>query len=91
MPWVPPSGGSPPGTWYATYCLAGIGIITIGFIYYSTWMWILPRLGSYEIVQETVVLGGGAITNAFKKLPKKIEMMDALSRDNEALEPLLSG
>ncbi|KAG8844045.1 hypothetical protein FRB96_003309 [Tulasnella sp. 330] len=91
IPWIPPSKGSPPGTWYAAYCLVGIGIITIGLIYYSSWMWVLPKLGKYEIVQEKVVLEGGAITNTFKKVPRKIEAMNAPSRDDEALEPLLSG
>lgn len=76
--------------WYATYCLAGLSIISIGLIYYSSWMWVLPKLGGYNIVQETVPLEGGAFTNTFKKVPKK-EEGNARSRDDEALEPLMDG
>jgi len=92
MPWIPPKNGSTgsSGGWYATYCLAGVGIISVGVIYYFSWMWFLPRLGGYDIVQETVTLEGGAITNVFIKRARKREAT-ITSRDDEDLAPLLNG
>ncbi|KAG8979679.1 hypothetical protein FRB94_011590 [Tulasnella sp. JGI-2019a] len=74
MPWVPPKATSYPGgskLWYATYCAVGLGIVLLSGVYYFTWMFVLPRWGGYEIVQETIVLDGGASTNCFKKVPKR--------------------
>ncbi|KAG8990639.1 hypothetical protein FRB94_013232 [Tulasnella sp. JGI-2019a] len=91
MPWIPPAGGPQtgnPGTWYATYCLVGIGIISLGIVYYLSWMVVLPRLGGYTIVEETVTMEGGALTNKFKK--SKREAI-TFSPDNEHRLPLMDG
>ncbi|KAG8874529.1 hypothetical protein FRB98_008359 [Tulasnella sp. 332] len=87
MPWIPPRGGSHSDDgrmWYAMYCVVGLVLIVFSMLYYWVWMILLPRLGGYEMVQETVTLEGGALTNRFEKVP--IER----SRDEEDTTPLLN-
>jgi hypothetical protein len=47
MPWVPPKGGIYAGDvsfFYATYCLAGLGILAACFGYWWVWFQLLPRV-----------------------------------------------
>ncbi|KAL1642071.1 hypothetical protein SLS58_005659 [Diplodia intermedia] len=73
MPWYPPEGGATGGDvsfWYATYCVVGIGIILICGVYYWVWIYLLPRLGGYEMRQRVVQLPDGAITHELVKVEK---------------------
>lgn len=69
--------------WYGTYCVVGVVLVLSSMLYYWIWMILLPRLGGYEMVQETVTLEGGALTNRFQRVP--IER----SGDEEDTAPLL--
>ncbi|KAJ9145000.1 Amino acid transporter [Pleurostoma richardsiae] len=56
-PFVPPTDGqnvyeSLP---YWIHCVVGFGIIFAGGVYWLVWAVILPRIGGYELVRETVV------------------------------------
>lgn len=56
-PFVPPGEGqniyeSLP---YWIHCVVGIGIIAAGGVYWLFWAIILPKLGGYELVRETVI------------------------------------
>ena len=56
-PFVPPEDGqniykSLP---YWIHCVVGFGIIFAGGVYWLVWAVILPKVGKYELVQETVV------------------------------------
>lgn len=75
--------------WYATYCVVGLGIVLLSVVYYFAWMVVLPRWGGYEILQETVTLDGGALTNRFRKVPQH-EVAHDRRRVNEDTAPLLS-
>jgi hypothetical protein len=68
-PFVPPSDGqnvyeSLP---YYLHCVVGIGIILAGAVYWLFWAVILPKLGGYELVRETVVQDDGWSRNVFSK------------------------
>ncbi|KAF9003971.1 amino acid transporter [Cyathus striatus] len=61
IPWVPPEPGhGDVSFWYATYCVAGLGLILCCGIYYWLWIIALPKLGGYEIVEEVEELPDGA-------------------------------
>lgn len=56
-PFVPPTDGqniykSLP---YWIHCVVGFGIIFAGGVYWLVWAVILPKVGKYELVRETVV------------------------------------
>lgn len=56
-PFVPPEEGqniykSLP---YWIHCVVGFGIIFAGGVYWLVWSKILPKIGGYELVQETIV------------------------------------
>ncbi|KAG8979683.1 hypothetical protein FRB94_011586 [Tulasnella sp. JGI-2019a] len=90
MPWIPPQDGSHHGNggmWYAMYCVVGVVLVLFSILYYIIWMILLPRLGGYEMVQETVTLAGGALTNRFRKVSKRD--MDRSEGDEEDTAPLL--
>ncbi|KAG8979681.1 hypothetical protein FRB94_011588 [Tulasnella sp. JGI-2019a] len=95
MPWVPPEGGAHSGDgsmWYAMYCVIGIILLLFSVTYYlGVWV-VLPHLGDYTLVLETVELKGGAVTNRFTRVPKtqipKGHILEG-SGDVEDLEPLL--
>ncbi|KAG5979795.1 hypothetical protein E4U55_004753 [Claviceps digitariae] len=40
---------------YYIHCVVGFGVLAAGALYWLVWAVILPRLGRYELVQETVV------------------------------------
>ncbi|KAI3394492.1 hypothetical protein diail_2626 [Diaporthe ilicicola] len=74
MPWFPPEGGPYAGDvsfWYATYCVVGIGVLIVCGLYYVAWMFILPRLGKYEIRPEILedVDSRGAATHRLVRVP----------------------
>lgn len=56
-PFIPPSDGQSvyESLPYYLHCVVGLGIIGAGGVYYLIWAQILPRLGRYELVRETVV------------------------------------
>ncbi|KAF8149907.1 amino acid transporter [Crassisporium funariophilum] len=61
LPWVPPEPGhADVSFWYATYCVAGIGLLLCCGVYYWLWIILLPKLGGYEIVEEVEESADGA-------------------------------
>lgn len=72
-PWIPPKGGPYAGEvsfWYATYCVAGIGVIVLCGIYYVFWVYLLPRWGGYKLRPEILdVDDTGATTHRLIKVP----------------------
>ncbi|KAG5913711.1 hypothetical protein E4U42_000918 [Claviceps africana] len=56
-PFVPPSDGH--GVYeslpYYIHCVVGFAVLGAGALYWLVWAVVLPRLGRYELVQETVV------------------------------------
>ncbi|QRV75849.1 amino acid permease [Ceratobasidium sp. AG-Ba] len=86
MPWIPPKGGSNGGDvdfFYATYCIVGIGILLLCGLYYWTWFKVLPKWFGYDIIEETVLLPGGAKTSVLRKRYK--------GEEGTQEEPLLHG
>ncbi|KAF6757233.1 amino acid transporter [Ephemerocybe angulata] len=77
LPWVPPEPGhADVSFWYATYCVAGLGLIAACGVYYVIWVVVLPKLGGYDIVEEVKGLEGGAKTTRLVrryKLPREEE------------------
>ncbi|KAG9097730.1 hypothetical protein FS749_005663 [Ceratobasidium sp. UAMH 11750] len=74
MPWIPPEGGSHGGDvdfFYATYCIVGIAILLLCGLYYWVWFKVLPRWFGYEIIEETVLLPGGAKTSVLRRRHKR--------------------
>lgn len=56
-PFVPPTEGQ---NIYETmpywiHCVVGFGIIAAGGVYWVVWALILPKIGGYEIVRQTIV------------------------------------
>jgi len=56
-PFVPPEEGqniydSLP---YWIHCVVGFGIIFAGGLYWAVWAVLLPKIGGYELVQETII------------------------------------
>ncbi|GKT66442.1 high-affinity methionine permease [Colletotrichum tofieldiae] len=72
MPWYPPDGGVFAGDvsfWYATYVVAGIGILVGCGIYYWLWIYAVPKLKGYEIRQQVLELADGAQSHKLVKVP----------------------
>lgn len=72
MPWYPPDGGAFAGDvsfWYATYVVAGIGIIAGCGVYYALWIYVLPKLRKYSVRQIVIVLENGEQTHKIVKVP----------------------
>ncbi|TDZ15988.1 High-affinity methionine permease [Colletotrichum orbiculare MAFF 240422] len=73
MPWWPPKGGPYSGSvsfWYATYCVVGIAIMIVCFLYYAAWMWWIPKWRGYQIRPEILeVSDNGANTHRLAKVP----------------------
>ncbi|THW04454.1 amino acid transporter [Aureobasidium pullulans] len=85
MPWYPPTGGATGGDvsfWYATYCVAGIGILLACGVYYYSWIYLLPKWGGYRIKQEVVVLGDGSSTNSLVRVP--LSELERWDQDHDA-------
>ncbi|KAJ3992956.1 high affinity methionine permease [Lentinula boryana] len=72
IPWVPPEGGIYAGDvsfFYATYCIAGLGVIALSCVIYYFWYVHFPRRGGYRIRQITEKLSDGAQTSKIVKVP----------------------
>ncbi|GJD03996.1 high-affinity methionine permease [Colletotrichum higginsianum] len=72
MPWYPPAGGVFAGDvsfWYATYVVAGIGILLGCGVYYWLWIYAVPKLKGYEIRQQVLELADGAQSHKLIKVP----------------------
>ncbi|KAK2007908.1 high-affinity methionine permease [Colletotrichum eremochloae] len=72
MPWYPPDGGPFAGDvsfWYATYVVAGIGILVGCGVYYWLWIYAVPKLKGYEIRQQVLELADGAQSHKLVKVP----------------------
>jgi len=73
-PFIPPSVGQnvykilP----YYLHCVVGIAIFVAGAIYWVVWAVILPKVGGYKLVRETVEMSDGWTTNVFKRVPKEV-------------------
>ncbi|KAF4634698.1 hypothetical protein G7Y89_g3408 [Cudoniella acicularis] len=63
MPWYPPAKGRAGGD--VSFCLVICGL------YYSAWVYILPKFGGYQIRQEVIDLGDGATTHKLVKVPNE--------------------
>ena len=72
-PFIPPSEGQnvyndlP----YYLHCVVGMGIIAAGGVYWLVWAIILPKVGKYELIRETLIdpLAGWE-GNRFKRVKK---------------------
>ncbi|KIE00595.1 high affinity methionine permease, partial [Metarhizium majus ARSEF 297] len=82
MPWWPPKGGPYAGDvsfWYATYCVAGIGVMIICGLYYVAWMYVIPKWRGYRVRAEvTHAEDDGVLSHKLVKVPlANIEQWDA--------------
>ncbi|GES62399.1 high-affinity methionine permease [Aspergillus terreus] len=70
-PYVPPSEGQSvyEELPYYLHCVVAIGIFALGALYYIVWAVVLPRIGRYMLVKETVVDADGWSRSVFTKLP----------------------
>jgi hypothetical protein len=72
-PFVPPTDGqnvykSLP---YYLHCVVGIAIFVAGAIYWVVWAVIMPKVGGYKLVRETVEMSDGWTTNVFRRIPRE--------------------
>lgn len=71
-PYVPPSDGQnvyeelP----YYLHCVVALALFAAGGIYYVVWAILMPRIGGYVLVKESVVDADGWSRSAFTKLPQ---------------------
>lgn len=80
MPWVPPEPGhSDVSFWYATHCAAAIFALLATAAYYWMWMKLLPRLGSYDIIEVVEESGGGALNKRLVRRYKNSELSPLLA------------
>ncbi|KAJ3539462.1 hypothetical protein NM208_g5486 [Fusarium decemcellulare] len=82
MPWWPPKGGPYAGEvsfWYATYCVVGIAILILCYVYYVIWVYVLPKWRGYAIRPEVVEVDeNGANTHRLVRVPlTEVEKWDA--------------
>lgn len=56
-PFVPPSDGQSvyESLPYWIHCVVGFGVLAAGGVYWVIWAVILPKIGNYELAQETVI------------------------------------
>ncbi|OJA10297.1 hypothetical protein AZE42_05552 [Rhizopogon vesiculosus] len=84
---VPPEPGhGDVSFWYATYCVAGLGILAFCGAYYWVWIVFLPWLGGYTIVEEVERLEDGALTTQLKRKCYS----PVVGTDTEEQQPLLA-
>ncbi|KAL8403543.1 hypothetical protein RB594_008710 [Gaeumannomyces avenae] len=87
MPWWPPAGGIYAGDvsfFYATYCLVGIAILVVCYLYYYLWLTLLPKWRGYRIRPEILDVdeGSGANTHRLIKVPlAELDEWDATHDD----------
>ncbi|KAL7275044.1 methionine permease [Rhizina undulata] len=70
-PFVPPEAGqnvykSLP---YYLHCVVGMGVLAAGGVYWLIWAKLLPKIGGYELVRETVIGDDGWSRNRFIRRP----------------------
>ncbi|CAG8888374.1 unnamed protein product [Penicillium egyptiacum] len=71
-PYVPPSDGQnvyeqlP----YYLHCVVALALFAAGGIYYVVWAVLMPRIGGYVLVKESVVDADGWSRSVFTKLPQ---------------------
>lgn len=69
-PFVPPANGGniydhlP----YWLHCIVGIAFLAAGAVYWLFWAVVLPKMGGYTLVRETVVQRDGWSRNVFSRL-----------------------
>ncbi|KAL1964613.1 hypothetical protein VTN77DRAFT_6787 [Rasamsonia byssochlamydoides] len=73
-PYVPPDAGESvyQDLPYYLHCVVAIGIFAVGAIYYVAWAIVLPRLGKYTLVKETIVGEDGWSRSIFTRVPEKV-------------------
>lgn len=56
-PFVPPSEGQNvyENLPYWIHCVVGFGVLLAGGVYWLVWAVLLPKIGNYELVRETVI------------------------------------
>ncbi|KAL4960402.1 high affinity methionine permease [Aspergillus stella-maris] len=71
-PYIPPSAGQSVYEQlpYYLHCVVALGIFGAGGIYYLVWAVLLPYLGGYVLVRETVVDSGGWSRSLFRRVPR---------------------
>ncbi|KAL4946623.1 hypothetical protein BDV06DRAFT_208536 [Aspergillus oleicola] len=70
-PYIPPSEGQSvyEELPYYLHCVVALGIFGAGAVYYLVWALILPKLGGYVLVKESVVDADGWSRSVFSKVP----------------------
>ena len=70
-PYIPPSDGQSvyEELPYYLHCVVALGLFGAGAIYYIVWAVLLPKLGGYALVKETVVDADGWSRSVFTQVP----------------------
>jgi hypothetical protein len=73
-PYVPPDAGESvyKDLPYYLHCVVAIGVFAVGAIYYICWAIVLPRLGKYTLIKETIVGTDGWSRSVFVRVPEKV-------------------
>ena len=73
-PYIPPTDGQSvyKSLPYYLHCVVALGVFALGAIYYIVWAVLLPKLGGYVLVKETVVDADGWSRSVFTRIDKKI-------------------
>lgn len=58
---------------YYLHCVVALGVFGLGAIYYILWAVVLPRLGGYVLVKESVVDKDGWSRSVFTRVPHSTE------------------
>lgn len=72
-PYIPPDAGESvyKDLPYYLHCVVAIGIFAVGALYYVGWAIVLPRIGKYTLIKETVVGSDGWSRSIFVRVPAK--------------------
>lgn len=72
-PYVPPDAGESvyEDIPYYLHCVVALGVFAAGAVYYVFWAILLPRLGGYTLVKETIVGRDGWSRSVFVKTPAR--------------------
>ena len=86
-PYVPPSAGQSVYNElpYYLHCVVAIAIFAFGALYYLVWAVLLPRIGKYMLVKETVVDADGWSRSVLTRLP--LAQAEARARAEAEAEP----
>lgn len=71
-PYVPPTDGESvyESLPYYLHCVVGLAIFAVGGIYWVIWAVILPKVGGYTLVKETITEADGWSRSLFVKVPR---------------------